>query len=120
MENKSLKTTLTLKLTIVTDTGDLSVDNRIRNFVSGMGCYEPSDDCHYEVIADQCGDSTVIRHKGMDGKSFTFRDIDCFFERVFKLNPQCFMITLQDIAHLESVTSDTKETVETEKENGND
>lgn len=116
MSNKILKTTLTLKLTIRTDTKELSVDKRIRNFIGTMSSYdcEVSDNCNYEIIADRCGDNTAIRHNGMNGKSFTFRDIDCFFEKVFELEPSCFMSVLRNIAHVESVTSNTEETVETE------
>lgn len=116
MQTKELKTTLTLKLTIRTDTKEWSVDQRIRKFLSTMSSYdcEVNDDCEYEIVADQCGDNTVIRHNAMNGKSFTFRDIDGFFEKVFELEPSCFMSVLRDIAHIESVKSNTEETVETE------
>lgn len=114
MSNKILKTTLTLKLTIRTDTKELSVDQRIRKFLGTMSNYDCDDVYKYEIIADKCGDNTTIRHNAMNGKSFTFRDIDCFFEKVFELEPSCFMSVLRDIAHVESVTSNTEETVETE------
>lgn len=111
MEDKQLKTTLTLKLKLVTNAGDSQVATRIRNFVERMAYYDGDD---YEVIADKCGDNTVIKHNGMNGKSFTYRDVDCFFERVFELDRESFMRVVGDIAHLESVTSNTEETVETE------
>lgn len=111
-ENKILKTTLTLKLTIRTDTKELSADQRIRNFLGTMSAYDC--DFKYEIVTDRCGDNTAIKHNAMNGKSFTFRDIDCFFEKVFELEPSCFMSVLRDIARVESVTSNTEETVETE------
>lgn len=112
MANKHLKTTLTLKLTIITDAGDSSIASRVRDFVDSMAQY---DGANYEVIEDQCGDNTVIRHNGLRGHSFTFRDMDCFFERVFELSRIDFLSTIRDKAHLESVNSSTEETVETEE-----